>query len=153
MTVYRVNGITIDEETFRHKIITALSTYKCASLEQLSAVLKAKPVDIQNVLDTIIIAYIKANPGKSYVEVCTDLNVKSDFIEKLIDEGRLEVTNVSFDILKQIESERVKETSAAVRKMQNREAIMGLNSMASTPVPEKKIGPHFYTSPSSSRKR
>ena len=146
MNLYRVNGITKDEESFKNKIIQALSIYKFASLEQLVVVLKAKPRDIKEVLDNIIVAYIKENPGKSYIEVCRDLNVKSNFIEGLITDGRLEAHDTSFDSLKQIESEIGKITSAAVRNIQNREIINGLQSGMQARQPEKENGPQFHTS-------
>lgn len=146
MNIYRVNGITIDEESFKNKIIQALSKYKFASLEQLVIVLKARPRDIKEVLDNIIVAYIKENPGKSYIEVCRDLNVKSNFIEDLIADGRLEAHDVSFDSLKQIETEVSKITSDAVRSIQNREIINGLQNGMHVKQPERENGPQFHTS-------
>lgn len=147
MNLYRVNGITIDEDSFKYKITNALSVYKFASLEQLVVVLKAKPRDINEVLDDIIISYIKENPGKSYIQVCKELNVKSEFIEDLIDEGRLEVQDVSFDSLKQMEEQVSEITNSAVRDMQNREILSGLQSGLATPQPEENV-PRFHISDS-----
>lgn len=146
MNLYRVNGITIDEDSFKYKIINALSIYKFASLEQLVVVLKAKPRDINEVLDDIIISYIKGNPGKSYIQVCKDLNVKSDFIEELIEEGRLEVQDVSFDSLKQMEEQVNEITDNAIHDMKNREIISSLQNGFSQPQPERENGPRFHTS-------
>lgn len=146
MNIYRINGITIDEDSFKYKIIQALAVYKFASLEQLAVVLKAKPRDINEVLDKIIISYIKENVGKSYIEVCKDLNVKSVFIENLIADGRLEAHNVSFDSLKQMEEEVSEITKNAVRNMQNGEIISGLQSGLSATQPDREIGPQFHTS-------
>ena len=40
MNTYSVNGISIDEDRFKEKIINTLDTYKYASIEQLSFILK-----------------------------------------------------------------------------------------------------------------
>ena len=66
MNIYRVNGISIDEDRFKEKIVDTLDTYKYASIEQLSYILKAKQSDIKNVLDEIIIWYVRQNPNVSH---------------------------------------------------------------------------------------
>ena len=147
--VYRVNGITIDEGKFKDKIINALAEYNFATIEQLVVILKAKAIDIANVLDAIIISYIKENPGKSYAEVCMDLNVRSEFIEKLIKEGRIELKVFPLDELKKKEQLASLINNVNVKEIQKHEAILGLQkSFYKTDVVVDKVikkGPRFYT--------
>ncbi len=149
MYIYRVNGITIDEEKFRSKIIDALNEYQFATIEQLTIILKAKAKDISDVLDNIIISYIKENPGKSYASVCTDLHIRAEFIEKLIEEGRIEMKVLPLEELKQKEELISQITAASVKEVQTRNAILGLQSIVNkTNTFEDKViklGPRFYT--------
>ena len=145
---YRVNGITIDEEKFRNKIKDTLTKYQFATIEQLVVVLKAKAKDISDILDSIIISYIKENPGKSYASVCTELYIRAEFIEKLIDEGRIEMKVLPLEELKLKEELISQITAASVKEVQTREAILGLNSIYKANTFEDKViklGPRFYT--------
>ena len=67
MNLYRVNGITIDEDRFKEKILDTLKNYKFASLSDLAVLLKAKQKDIYDVLGNIIVAYVRENPTKTYL--------------------------------------------------------------------------------------
>lgn len=149
MYIYRVNGITIDEEKFRSKIIDALNEYQFATIEQLTLILKAKAKDIVDVLDNIIISFIKENPGKAYASVCTELHVRAEFIEKLISEGRIELRPLPIAELKKQEDLVSQITTSNVKELQRKDAIRGLQvSMTKTNTFEDKViklGPRFYT--------
>lgn len=144
MNTYRVNGISIDEDRFKEKIINTLDTYKYASIEQLSFILKAKQSDIQNVLDDIIIWYVKQNPNVSYKKICIDLSIKSEYVEKLVEEGRLEEKDHITDDIKKLEEQIAKTTSTNIKKIQRREIIQQLNKSFTTDS-LKEDGPKFHT--------
>ena len=149
MYIYRVNGITIDEEKFRSKIIDALNEYQFATIEQLTIILKAKAKDIVDVLDNIIISFIKENPGKAYASVCTELHVRAEFIERLISEGRIELRPLPLEELRRQEELASQITKENIKELQRKDAIRGLQgSMTKTNTFEDKViklGPRFYT--------
>ncbi len=143
MKIYRVNSSMINEDYFKERIISALDIYKFATIEQLSFVLKARKDDIQEVLESIIIWYVKENENASYKQVCIDLNVKSDYIEKLVEEGRLEEKGPIPDEVKQVENAMAKATSEAISDIRRREAIMQLNK--NIDFSNRKDTPKFHT--------
>ena len=149
MNIYRINGMMMNEQVFREKICNALINYNYASIKDLSLVLKAKPMDIEKELNEIIVNYIKQNPDKTYAEVCMELFVRSEFIEKLIAEGRLEIkSSGSLDGIKALQEEVSKQTTSNIKEAQKREAISGLQGTMSRPkiiIKEDNNGPRFYT--------
>ena len=144
MNIYRVNGISIDEDRFKEKIVDTLDTYKYASIEQLSYILKAKQSDIKNVLDEIIIWYVRQNPNVSYRKICVDLSVKSEFIEELVEEGRLEEKDLITDDIKEMEKQIAKTTTTAIKDVQRRETIQQLNKTIISSSPNDD-SPKFHT--------
>ena len=144
MNIYRVNGISIDEDRFKEKIVDTLDTYKYASIEQLSYILKAKQSDIKNVLDEIIIWYVRQNPNVSYRKICVDLSVKSEFIEELVEEGRLEEKDLITDDIKEMEKQIAKTTTTAIKAVQRRETIQQLNKTIISSSPNDD-SPKFHT--------
>ena len=148
-SIYRVNGTMMNEEKFREKICATLIDYRFATLQQLSVIMKARLNDVQSVLDEIIVNYVKQNPNKTYGQVCTELFVRSEFIEKLIEEKRLEIRDASsFGDIKNLEVEISKQTALNVEEAKKRAAITGLQGSITQPkviIKEEKNGPQFYT--------
>jgi hypothetical protein len=101
----------------------------------------------------VIIWYVKNHPGISYTDLCIDLSVKSEYVDELIDEGRI-FDNSDFskqrEELLKIEKTTEPLTSKFVRDVQRKEAIRGLsNSIAlsnNDNIQKKKIN-RFYTNP------
>lgn len=153
MEVFKVNGINIDKDTFMSKIVDTLDMIKFANIEQLSIILKARQSDVKKVLEDVIIWYVKNHPGVSYTNICIDLSVKSEFIDELIEEGRLiddgEFAKQREELLK-LEKSAEEITSKYVRDVQRREAIRGLSdSIASSNIDNsqlKKVN-RFFTNP------
>lgn len=144
MNIYRVNGVSIDEDRFKEKIVDTLDIYKFATIEQLSYVLKARQSDIKNVLDEIIIWYVRQNPNISYRKLCIDLSIKSEFIERLVEEGRLEEKDILSQDLKDMEQSISKATSQRIKEVQRRATIVALNKNAVFNKPEDD-SPKFHT--------
>jgi hypothetical protein len=153
MEIFKVNGINIDKDTFMRKIVETLDVIKFANIDQLSIILKAKHSDVHNMLLDVIIWYVKNHPGISYTDLCIDLSVKSEYVDELIDEGRI-FDNSDFskqrEELLKIEKTTEPLTSKFVRDVQRKEAIRGLsNSIAlsnNDNIQKKKIN-RFYTNP------
>lgn len=148
MDRYRVNGTFISFDQFANKIVEMLRTFKYADLEQLSIVLKARKDDIDKVLKDFIVKYVKANPNITIRQVCTRLCVKVDFIQELIEEGRIEFKDVpeeekSIDAIIKEQASIADLNNQAIEQIKRRDAIGGLNVAASTikqtpKEPEKK---------------
>ena len=154
MEVFRVNGINIEKDVFMSKIVDALDTAKFATVEQLAIMLKARQSDIKTVLEDIIIWYVKEHPNVPYQNLCIDLNIRSEYIDNLIDEGRL-IENSAFSEfrrqLREIEKSASIVTNQFIKDLQRREAIRGLQGSLSQPVKEKELTPRqvnkFFTRP------
>ena len=135
MEVFRVNGINIEKDVFMSKIVDALDTAKFATVEQLAIMLKARQSDIKTVLEDIIIWYVKEHPNVPYQNLCIDLNIRSEYIDNLIDEGRL-IENSAFSEfrrqLREIEKSASVVTNQYIKDLQRREAIRGLQSSMNT---------------------
>ena len=153
MEIFKVNGINIDKDTFMRKIVETLDVIKFANIDQLSIILKAKHSDVHNMLQDVIIWYVKNHPGISYTDLCIDLSVKSEYVDELIDEGRIfdssDFSKQREELLK-IEKTTEPLTAKFVRDVQRKEAIRGLsNSIAlsnNDNIQKKKIN-RFYTNP------
>ena len=153
MEVFKVNGITIDKDTFMSKIVDILDNVRFATIEQLSILLKAKQSDIHNVLLDVVVWYVKNHPGITYTKLCIDLSVRSEYVDELISDGRIFDKNAILkekaDLLK-IEKAAEEVTNKYVRDVQRREAIRGLSSSiatTNTDVPQKRMINKFHTKP------
>ena len=159
MEVFRVNGINIEKDVFMSKIVDALDTAKFASVEQLAIMLKARQSDIKTVLEDIIIWYVKEHPNVPYQNLCIDLNIRSEYVDDLISEGRL-IENSAFSEfrrqLREIEQSASVVTNQFIKDLQRREAIRGLsNSLASKPSegPDLRKVNKFFTRPGEHKPR
>lgn len=160
MEVFRVNGINIEKDVFMSKIVDALDTAKFASVEQLAIMLKARQSDIKTVLEDIIIWYVKEHPNVPYQNLCIDLNIRSEYIDNLIDEGRL-IENSAFSEfrrqLREIEQSASVVTNQFIKDLQRREAIRGLQGSLSKPshnddISLRKVN-KFFTRPGDHKPR
>jgi len=159
MKVFKVNGIAIEEDTFMRKIIETLDTAKFATCEQVSMILKARVVDVSEVMDNIIVWYVKNNPGVSYNKLCLDLSIKSEYVDKLILEGRIEDQSEFAQARKEllsIEASSSEITNQFIKDMKRREAIKGLSQQISqkeNPIVKTKTVNKFFTNPSDYTRR
>lgn len=139
--IYMVNGSMIDEDIFKRKILNMLEIYHYASIEELSLLLRAKHRDINYLLDGIIISYIKANPSKTYNEICKDLKVRSQYIERLIEDGRVEKKEIT---VSESEINTSIDTTTSIKENLKKEIILELKeSMEKNKV--KEVVPIFHT--------
>ena len=131
MEVFRVNGINIEKDVFMSKIVDALDVAKFATIDQLAIMLKARQVDVKEVLEDIIIWYVKEHPNVPYQNLCIDMNIRSEYVDELISDGRL-IENSAFSEfrrqLKEIEKSASLVTNQFIKDLQRREAIRGLQS-------------------------
>jgi len=129
MDRYRVGDRIISFDEFATKIVETLRQYRYADLDQLVFVLKARKEDINFVLKEVIVKYVKANPNITIRQVCTRLCVKSDFIEELINEGRIEFNDLNeLNEIKNEQGEVQKNTQELIHNMKRRDAINALQA-------------------------
>ena len=153
MDIYKVNGITIDKDTYKSKIIDTLDVAKFATVEQLSFILKGRQQDIKKLIQDIIIWYVKGHPNVSYKEICIDLNVRVEYIDELVMEGRLEDINDPTNSKKEIlalQKSTSEITNGLVKDLKRREAINGLSKSLDMPngdLHQLKKNNKFYTHP------
>lgn len=139
--MYMVNGSMMDEDVLKRKILNMLDIYNYASIEELSLLLRAKHRDINYLLDCIIISYIKANPSKTYNEICKDLKVRSQYIERLIEDGRVEKKEIT---VSESEINTSTDTTTSIKENLKKEIILELKeSMEKNKV--KEVVPIFHT--------
>ena len=160
MEVFKVNGINIEKDVFMTKIIDALDIAKFASIDQLVIMLKAKHIDVKTVLQDIIIWYVKEHPNVPYQNLCIDLNIRSEYVDELIADGRLEENSAYLEFKNQLNG--IEESASAltgqfIRDLQRREAIRGLQGSISKPASNDDLSLRkvnkFFTRPGEHNKR
>ena len=159
MEVFRVNGINIEKDVFMTKIVDALDIAKFATIDQLAVMLKAKHNDIKTVLQDTIIWYVKQHPNVPYQNLCIDLNIRSEYVDELIAEGRLEENSAYLEFKNQltnIEESATALTTQFIKDLQRREAIRGLQGSISKPANDdlslRKVN-KFFTRPGEHKPR
>lgn len=90
--VYRVNGRFVDKEGFIRILFSKLLEYPFSKEEFLSQVIKASPSLIKEFLLDGIVMYLKDNPNVRVADACKELKVHSDFIDILVEDGRVIMT-------------------------------------------------------------
>ena len=143
---YKCNGSWLEANIFMNVIFDELQKVPYAEHQFLAAKLSANPNHLKNILKDGIVKYCKENPGMSISEVCRNLKVRSEYIEELCDEGRLEILTSELSNLKSEFSDLENNASKEAEEMVRRSIIMGLsetiNNSNNNNVPTTSNGYH-----------
>lgn len=133
--LYRVNGSIVNKERFTEIIKNNLDSYRFASIEQLSIILRANKHDVAEVLFDYIIKYTKNHDLISVKDICTRMSVKSKYVLYLVNQERLTISDIDTDSLADMESATEEYINEVVENIKKNDLIQSLNDSI-TPVVE-----------------
>ena len=108
-----------------------LKTYRYADSVQLAFALKASANDVTEIIENHIIDYLKANEEISVKDFCRKFYIKVDYVEKLVQEGRLECS----EDLSEIKAEAgavQQQNKQAFEQLKRRATLMELKEVSNT---------------------
>ena len=92
--LYRVNGRTVNRQQFYELLENTLKRYPFASLEQIVLAMKADKRYTEDLVLDYIVEFAKKYPGISVSQLSEKLLVSTKFIDKLIKDDRIVVTDM-----------------------------------------------------------